>query len=268
MRFKKSLLLLGILAIKIHIPAYSQNEGDHISVATYRKIYSNVLKEERTIAVSLPVDYETSGKQYPVLYILDAEYDSFNCSIGLVHFLSRYHIPEMIIIGVLNTIRNKDLWSHKIEGLPQTKNDGAKNFLSFFSEELIPFINQNYRTTQHRTIYGRSAAGHFVTYCLFTNPNLFEAYLASSPVIGFSDNQLLTKAEDFFGTHKSLFKSFFIYYGNTDYNSVIKRIPVLESIILENTPSGFNWGIKPHRSGFSLNCRTNFRIRPEIAGAK
>jgi hypothetical protein len=63
-------------------------------------------------------------------------------------------------------------------------------------------------------------------------------------VIGFSNDHLLRQAEDFFSTNTSLAKSFYIYYGDTDYNSVVKRMPVLEQIIQDNTPDDFTWGIK------------------------
>ena len=240
MRYGKFLFWMTLVCVSL----YSQSEGDKISVATYRTIYSNILDEGRTIAVAVPVDYANSGKHYPVLYMLDAEYSSFASEIGLVHFLSEYQIPEMVIVGVLNTNRNRDMWSHEIEGLANTSDHGAENFMNFFTEELIPFVDQNYRTTKHRTVYGRSGAGHFVTYCLLANPDLFEDYLVSSPVIGFSDNRLLTWAEDFFRVRTSLPKSFFIYYGDTDYNSVVERIPRLETIIRDNTPEGFKWGVK------------------------
>jgi len=241
---KYNLLFLMILLLLIQNLIFSQTEGKKISIATYRKIYSHVLKEERTIAVSLPSGYKTLNRQYPVLYILDAEYSSFTSSIGIVRYLGQYRIPEMIIVGVLNTNRNRDFWSYKIEGLRQTTDDGGQNFLSFFSEELIPFIDKNYKTTPYRIIYGRSAGGHFVTNALISKPDLFEGYLASSPVIGFSNNILLKRAENFFRKQKSLPKSYFIYYGKTDYNSVVERIPVLASIIRKYTPSDFNWGIK------------------------
>jgi len=244
MNLKKILVFLWILIMSFQNFTYSQNEGDKLSVATYRKIYSNILNEERTIAVSLPAGYENSLKRYPVFYILDAEDTGFAWQIGIARNLSPERIPETIIVGVVNTDRIRDFMSWKMEGLPSTKDDGAPNFLNYLSQELIPFIDRNYRTTPHRTIYGGSAAGHFVTFSLLENPKLFEVYLDSSPVIGFSNNQLLTKAEAFFNRHKSLKKSFFIYFGKTDYNSVVKRIPLLESIISKNTPGGFKWGIK------------------------
>lgn len=244
MNLKQCLILILILIMCLQTNVYSQDEGDKLSIATYRKINSQVLNEERTIAVSLPERYENSKKRYPVLYLLDAESSGFAWYVGFARFLSQHKIPEMIIVGVLNTIRNKDLWSYEIEDLDKTSDNGASNFLKFFSKELIPFIDKNYRTTPHRTIYGESAGGHFVTFSLLENPDLFEAYLASSPVIGFSNDQLLRKAEFFFKKNRSLPKSFFIYYGDTDYNSVTERIPVLESIIRKDNPKGFNWGIR------------------------
>ncbi|UCC12855.1 MAG: alpha/beta hydrolase, partial [candidate division WOR-3 bacterium] len=241
MNHYKKLLLLGILTV---IFLHAQSEGEKLSVATYRTLYSHILDEERTVVISVPAGYDYSKQQYPVLYMLDAEYADFAWSVGLVHYLGAYQMPEMIIVGVLNTNRNRDMWSYKIEGLANTTDDGAENFMNFFARELIPFVDQNYRTTSYRVIYGRSAGGHFVTYCLFAQPDLFDAYLASSPVIGFSNDNLLRQAEKFFSKHKSSNRSFFIYYGDTDYNSVVKRIPVLEQIIQENTPDGFTWGVK------------------------
>ena len=241
---KKTLFVLGILIILSGGAASSQDEGNPLTVATYQKISSNTLNEERTIAVSLPYLYDKLGKRYPVLYILDGEDLSLASFIGMARFFSPHRIPEMIIVGVLNTHRNRDLFATKVEGLPDTEEDGALRFLNFLSQELIPYIDTHYRTTPHRTLYGQSAGGQFAIFSLLTDPEVFDAYLASSPVIGYSDQVILNKAEAFFRQRKSLNKSFFIYYGKTDYHSVTEKIPLLESIILKNAPQGFTWKIK------------------------
>jgi hypothetical protein len=105
-------------------------------------------------------------------------------------------------------------------------------------------VDRNYRTTKHRTLYGRSAGGHFVTHALLSKPQLFEAYLASSPVLGFSEVRLLEKAEEFFSGRTSLPKSYFIYYGDTDYTSVVETVPALEKILGQKAPSDFVWNVK------------------------
>jgi len=243
-KMKKILFVFVPLFILCWGADYSQNDGDPLSVAKYRKIYSQILDEERTVAVSLPYLYDRLGKRYPVLYILDGEDLTLPSYIGLARFFSPHLIPEMIIVGVLNTNRNRDLFATAVEGLPDTKEDGALRFLSFLSRELIPYIDANYRTTAHRTIYGQSAGAQFALFSLLTDPEAFDAYLASSPVIGYSDRVLLDKAEAFFSPGKTLYKSLCIYYGTTDYHSVTEKIPLLESIIQKNPPLGFTWKIK------------------------
>lgn len=243
-KMKKILSALGILIMLSGLAAYSQDEGDLLAVATYRKISSNVLNEERTIAVSLPYLYDKLGKRYPVLYVLDGEDLSLASFIGMARFLSPHRIPEMIIVGILNTNRNRDLFATKVEGLPDTDESGASRFLRFLSKELIPYIDSNYRTTSHRTIYGQSAGGQFTIFALLTDPEVFSAYLASSPVIGYSNQVILNKAEGFFEPGKILNKSLYVYYGTNDYQSVTERIPRLEAIICRNPPRDFNWKIK------------------------
>lgn len=238
------LFALGTLLVLSGGIVRSQDEGNPLAVATYRKIYSQILNEDRTVAVSLPYLYDRLGKRYPVLYILDGENLSLASFIGMARFFSPHRIPEMIIVGVLNTNRNRDLFATKVEGLPDTKEDGAIRFLSFLSKELIPYIDTHYRTTPHRTIYGQSAGGQFAIFSLLTDPEVFDAYLASSPVIGYSDQVLLNKAEAFFKPGKVLNKSLYVYYGTTDYHSVTEKIPLLESIIRKNPPQGFTWKIK------------------------
>jgi predicted alpha/beta superfamily hydrolase len=241
---KKTLLVLWILIMPSGGALCSQDEGRPLAVATYRKISSGILNEDRTIAVSLPYLYDKLGKRYPVLYILDGEELSLASFIGMARFYSPHRIPEMIVVGVLNSNRNRDLFATKVEGIRETKEDGAFRFLSFLSKELIPYIDAHYRTTPYRVIYGQSAGGQFTVFALLTDPEVFDAYLASSPVIGYSDRVILNKAEVFFEPGMVLNKSLHIYYGTTDYHSVTKNIPLLESIIRKNPPQGFTWKIK------------------------
>ncbi len=241
---KKTLFVLGTLIMLSGGAVYPQDERNPLAVATYHKVSSNILNEERTIAVSLPYLYDRLGKRYPVLYILDGEDLSLASFIGIARFFSPHRIPEMIIVGVLNTNRNRDLFATKVEGLPETDENGAIRFLIFLSKELIPYVDTHYRTTARRTIYGQSAGGQFAIFALLTDPNVFDAYLASSPVIGYSDQVILNKAEAFFQHGKILNKSLCIYYGTTDYHSVTEKIPLLESIIRKNPPRGFTWKIK------------------------
>ena len=62
----------------------------------------------------------------------------------------------------------------------EVDNPKAENFLSFIGNELIPDIEENYRTNGTRTIRGRSLSGLFVMYAFLEKPELFDNYIGNS----------------------------------------------------------------------------------------
>jgi len=72
---KKALVILALLYISILISAQSDNAP--VICGNYRKIYSDVLHEERILLVRLPEDYSKSDKTYPVLFKLDGDKGNF-----------------------------------------------------------------------------------------------------------------------------------------------------------------------------------------------
>jgi hypothetical protein len=63
-----------------------------------------------------------------------------------------------------------------------TFTDGsAENTLAFLKDELIPLVDNTYRTEDYRVFYGHSLAGPFVFYTLSTEPELFDAIVTVSP---------------------------------------------------------------------------------------
>ena len=114
-------------------------------IGHYETIHSSVLSEDRAILVSLPDDYETTSKTYPVLYVLDGEdVHRFIQSITAITFYSGVRrLPKMIVIGILNTDRTRDLTPRKIA---QRKNSGGGDaFLEFIISELNSYIESKYR---------------------------------------------------------------------------------------------------------------------------
>lgn len=59
----------------------------------------------------------------------------------------------------------------------------ANRFLEFIEAELIPHIDQNYRTSSTRLLAGNSRGGLFVVYSLIEAPALFSARFAFSPAL-------------------------------------------------------------------------------------
>ena len=73
------------------------------------QLHSRILNEKRTLYVSLPEDYKLTRDSYPVLYVLDADGRSlFPNSVAVVRDLQAKGLcPEMILIGIWNTQRNR-----------------------------------------------------------------------------------------------------------------------------------------------------------------
>ena len=167
---KKTLVSLALLYTTILISAQSDNAP--VISGNYRKIYSDVLHEERILIVRLPEDYNKSDKTYPVLFKLDGDRGNFLQTFAAVDYLSDMtdNAPDPIIIGIENTDRNRDM-------LPDQK---ANSFIQFIQSELIPFINKNYRTNGFRILCGQSLSSLFALYSFLEKPDLFDAYILGS----------------------------------------------------------------------------------------
>ena len=152
--------------------AIAQADGAPITCGSYRTIHSRVLGEDRTLLVHLPEDYARSGVKYPVLYKLDGEMDNFIQALSASRYLLDWmeKAPDPIIVGIVNTDRNRDM------GLFQQPD----NFIRFLGDELIPFVDKNYRTSGFRTVAGQSASSAFAAYSFLKQPSLFDAYILSS----------------------------------------------------------------------------------------
>ncbi len=181
---------------------------------------SEVLGEERTILVRTPPGYEQDGLRYPVLYMTDGD-AHLQHTAATVSFLARNNrMPEMIVVGVANTDRTRDLTPTHVEhlsGNPQARfptSGGADKFLKFIETELIPHVESKYRVQPYRVLAGHSFGGLFAVHAMLTRPELFNAYIAASPSLQW-DNFLLTdRAKEFFKNRKEYNRTLFVSLGN------------------------------------------------------
>lgn len=169
------------------------------------QIDSEALIERREIFVHLPESYEDTDRRYPVLYVLDGE-SIFAYAVDAVDFLSSSRMPEMIVVGIPNTNRERDQWV-------SLEPDGESfNFVDFLGSELIPCIDKNYRTNPFRVFYGFCSGAGTTLWILFTRPEMFDGYIAAGT--GFNQTWYdLAKKE--FGKRPSLNRSLFAVTGRT-----------------------------------------------------
>ncbi len=170
-------------------------------------IHSELLNETRTVFVALPPKYEENTHDYPIIYVLDADF-LFDITRSMTQLrAARNYMPESIIIGLPNT------WEQRFQGAAnwQLPNGNAffnppgdpQKFLQFIKQELIPQTEGNFRTNQHRTLIGLSPTTGPVFEALWTEPGLFKAHVALAIAIDMVDanntriaDQLITSILD------------------------------------------------------------------------
>lgn len=181
---------------------------------------SKVLGEERALLVSLPDGYARSKARYPVLYLTDAE-SQFAHARATVNFLARAGaLPEMIVVGVVNTDRTRDLTPTHADvtedgrTTPAPTSGGADRFLDFFEKELVPWTDATYRTAPFRVLAGYSAGGLFALHAMRERPALFQAIVASSPWLVWDEGRELKALRPFLGTDAAKARALFFSLGN------------------------------------------------------
>jgi hypothetical protein len=237
-----------------------------------RTVRSRILEERRSLLIHLPPGYRESTASYPVLYLLDA-YDqlsssgpSFYTIAKRVDAMSLQGIPPMVIIGVTNTHRNRDMLPVKTGLYPE--GGGADRFLAFLTEEAVPYVDESFRTTGERILYGRSDSGLFTVYALLESPETFSAYIASSPTVGHCPTLLRLKTDEMFRENPNLENALFIIYGDDDIAYAKNFIPALTRIIRNQATEGFRFGMnvvpgEAHIPSSSLYDGLRFYFSPQ-----
>lgn len=197
--------LFVFLFATVALKGYAQYPRVDIPGSEVRKITSSIVTgQEYELQILLPASYKTSNKQYPVVYLMDSQWD-----FPLVKSIygQQYYdgfIPELIVVGVTWSGVNPNPDSLRVRDYTPTndgrqkQSGGADKFLSFMKDELFPFIEKNYRAdSNHRTLMGCSLGGLITLYTLFTHTDMFAGYVAASPAIGWG-NQVIYQYEKSF----------------------------------------------------------------------
>lgn len=167
-------------------------------------IYSKILGETRPFKIILPSTYGQYSKiKYPVLYILDGGFLIQSTS-GIVEYMSKTgQIPEMIQVYISNTDRTRDFTpTHTIKNYEGEKDPsleksgGGKNFLDFLNNELVQYIDKNYRTNTFNMLVGRSFAGLIGGFDYLQEKTELDSYLLIDPSFWWNEQITVKLAEN------------------------------------------------------------------------
>ena len=243
--------------------ALAQDTPKEIVIGEERSIHSAILNEDRRILVGTPANYEQGDARYPVMFVLDGD-AHFHHTTGLTKALAwNRFVPDLLVVAISNTDRTRDLTPPSrdpIAAQQMPTHGGAANFRSFVGDELIPWVDANYRTRPYRILVGHSFGGLFAIDTLLTRPELFNAYIAISPSLQWDDQHLVERADAFFDATKELNSTLFMTAGN-EGNALLGGVRKLSGVLDEKAPHGFAWHFEhmPAESHGSVPMRSTYQ---------
>ena len=216
--------------------------------------YIPQLNRHRRIWIYLPPDYNSSLKQYPVLYMHDGQnlFDnatSFSGEWGVDEFLDSIFNKgkkEVIVIGIDNgqdkRMSEYNPWEFQQFG----KGEGDK-YVDFLVNTLKPFIDKTYRTKKDKRntyIAGSSMGGLISYYAVLKYPKVFggagifsPAFWTAPQIEGFTDKNL-----------KKVDSKFFFYAGAKEGKTMVPEMKKIENKIMKSSKTPVKEIIDPEAS--------------------
>lgn len=260
---------------------YSQNDVQQNFVIGKRyTIKSKILGANREFIIYLPESYNYNDyTRYPVMYLLDGRkfFHSFTGAIAQMSSDASPQIPEMIVVGITSQDRVKDSSpTNSLKGYTGKEekglevSGGADSFIEFIEKELIPHIDENYRSTHHRVFVGYSFTGLPVLHTLFSKPELFNSFLAIDFSAWWDQEVSLKNMNAFFKSYNGSYKDIFIStvdrVNNVIYPEKENKTWKFIQMFDQNHPENIDFGYKKY--GYKLENHYSVPLISFIDGIK
>ncbi|WP_065188061.1 alpha/beta hydrolase [Shewanella woodyi] len=236
-----------VLLTSLNLNATSLDKTPIVSAHEYQH-HSQILAQKRRYMVSLPERYQINQRDFPTLYIIDADFQFQHVSSIVKHLTRMGKLPPMIVVGIANQGDDDYL---KTTTWPDGKDDafgGAAQFHTYLKQELLPTIDAQFRTDDRKALAGYSLGGLFTLYSMMQTQTPFNAFLAMSPSAWHDGNSLPGKVEPLLKQGK-ITSPVFISLANEEGMGVEKLIQVFE----QAAPEKLNWQYKhyPNENHFT-----------------
>lgn len=249
----KRSLFLTVLTISFILfsNAFSQMPNA-IQVGLSDTLHSRILNQDRLIQFYLPSNYEGSQDHYPVMYLCDGQWN-FLHTLGILDFMAGTQCaPRMILASIYHTNRDDDLVPKTNESDNYSGN--ADGFLDFIAKELIPYVENKFRTQPFRILIGISYGGLFTNYTLISRPDLFDAYISIDPALWWDNHRVIHDSEKFFRNQESFDK--ILYFTQSEVREM--GGDQFARMLHRAAPRGLKWKFKhmPQETHASITHRS------------
>ena len=222
-----------------------------------REIRARALHRDYQLFISLPRGYAESTRQYPVLFVTDANY-----AFPLIRSIARRvrnggeDLEDFILVGLSYAKGETPEYSRRRDYTPTVNGDKeavsdmlspppvygeAEGYRTFIAEEVFPMIEQHYRADMKRAIYaGHSYGGLFGLHVLLTAPSMFEKYIIGSPSLWFDRRVAFATERSYAKAHNDLPAKVFmavasyetLNFSSTDprYNKTVDMVRDLQAM--------------------------------------
>jgi predicted alpha/beta superfamily hydrolase len=153
-----------------------------------RSLRSRFTSDAYDVYVFLPTGYGTRDELYPVVYHPDAYY-TFGAFADLARNLQDSGVTrKFLVVGISEGVGWDSAESHRVRDFTT----GIPAYLAFVRQELIPFVESEYRADpRQRCLHGASLGALFGAKVLLDATDTFSAYVLSSPAFQGGDEWIL-----------------------------------------------------------------------------
>lgn len=225
-------VILGLIfCIAFSSSLASEPKGFQVPRTEIVPIKDSVSDGQYELYIKLPQTYSDSSKtHYPVIYFTDADWHIEQLSVA-----QEYLLNDVILVGIswqkdmpANLINEVGPYVSRFRDytLLETKNADrqtkyqfgkASSHLRFIREQVIPYVEKNYRTNPHnRSYFGYSAGGEFGSYITVAQPDTFKNYILGSPSLKGSIPYLTELLSNSKSKHVEIGANIYITHGSLE----------------------------------------------------
>lgn len=188
-----------------------------------KELESEIMETTRTLKIYIPDSYERDSiKNYPLAIVLDEEF-MFDTYVGnSILFAKKDKAPKQIVVGIsMEETRAKDVGFDLNSG---ALINSSKNFYDFLRDEVLFYMESNYRTSPFVSFVGQGYSANLITHFLQENTAFINSFVCINP--SFSDfigSELQSYNLNKFANEDN---TFYLYINNSDAFSASKKTKI------------------------------------------